>query len=126
VTPPYRKAVLLRFEPELLERLDHVSGEMKRHEWLMAVIERAVFRAEAVEGAMEAAPASGEVFDEDGIALGLRASRREDGVLEISAVDPAPDSPQETGLDGGSAEPPGRVTADAEGPDIGSATLVEE
>lgn len=99
-----RKPVLLRFPPDLLERVDEARGVVERTPFLvnaitahMDALDAALLPRRANFGSLEPyleeraarevaaeEPESFHVLDEDGTDLGFVARRRGDGVLEIS------------------------------------------
>lgn len=134
MTAAIRKGVLLRFKPELLERVDRCRGGLSRTEWLLQLIEREVIAIEHAQGEEHAyvPPAGGSccVHDEDGSDMGLRATRTGDGaVCEISAAPPAAseystatDAQGDSGLDGESSLGSPADPDALESPDISAST----
>lgn len=88
-----RVGVLLRLPKALLERADQRRGAMKRNPWLVEVIEAHLDGLDASDVARDPGRQFGShahrfgVRDEDGSDLGLVASRRDDGVLDLELPD---------------------------------------
>lgn len=129
------KGVLLRFRgpagAELLARVDEARGALTRTDWLMDVISHALDELElsSAPTVVDCGPTDmlagavrmpRRVVDADGSDLGLRASSREDGVLEIEAASPTDTPPERGGPDGEPIVDTADALGELEGPDVSS------